>query len=305
MRAVIALGGNALLRAGQRGTFREQRDAVAYAAAALGRLAAGGLDLVVTHGNGPQVGRILLQNLAAARRTPPMPLDVLGAESQAEIGYLLQQTLGEALAPRPVATVLTQTVVDEHDPAFARPSKPIGPYMLGPAARALEATGIPVQRDEIRGGWRRVVASPSPIRFVEERIIAEMADAGFVPICAGGGGVPVVPDGDGYRGVEAVIDKDLAAAVLLKTVAAGLLVIVTDVEHVLLDRGTERERSVGTMRVAEARQRAGEGQFPSGSMGPKVQAAIEAVEAGARAIITSLEAAPDALEGAAGTEITP
>lgn len=303
MRAVVALGGNAILRHGQRGTIVQQRAAIDEAARGLGLVAARGLDLVVTHGNGPQVGRLLLQNLAAARRIPVMPLDVLGAESQAEIGYLLQQALSAALTPRPVVTLITQTVVDAADPAFDAPTKPIGPSMLAPAARTLEARGVVVARDAMRGGWRRVVASPRPVRLVEEPAIRALVDAGITPIAAGGGGVPVVERDGGYRGVDGVVDKDLTAALLADATQADMLVILTDVEHVLVDYGTERERSVGRLTVSEARGLLDEGQFPPGSMGPKVEAAIQAAQQGRRAIITSLESVADAIEGTAGTEV--
>lgn len=305
MRGVVALGGNAILRRGERGTIAEQRAAVAVASVAVAQIAGRGVSPIVTHGNGPQVGRLLIQNLAAARDVPPMPLDVLGAESQAEIGYLVQQALGEALAPTPVVTVVTQTIVDEADPAFSTPTKPVGPHLLAPRARALQAQGIPVARDEVRGGWRRVVPSPRPLGFVEEEALRRLVDAGVVPICAGGGGVPVVRDGDGWRGVEGVVDKDLAAAVLVRALGAELLLVLTDVEQVVVDRGTDRERSLGKMTSGEARAWLAEGQFPPGSMGPKIEAALEVVAFGGRAIITSLEAAVDAFEGSAGTEIVP
>lgn len=305
MRIVVALGGNALLRRGERGTVEEMRAQIAVAAKSIAGLRARGAGLIVSHGNGPQVGRLLLQNIAAQRDVPPMPLDLLGAESQAEIGALLQQALGPLLAPVPVVTLITQVVVDPDDPAFKNPSKPIGPYMLAPKAKALQARGIPVVRDEVRGGWRRVVPSPRPVRFVEEEALRRVADAGIVPIAAGGGGVPVVPDDGGYRGVEAVVDKDLSAALLTRTLGAEVLMILTDVEHVVVNRGTDRERSVGRMTVAEAKRWLADGQFGAGSMGPKVDAGIQVVEAGGRAIIASLESAEDALDGGAGTEIVP
>jgi carbamate kinase len=304
-RIVVALGGNALLRRGERGTVEEMRTQIGVAAKSIAGLARRGASLIVTHGNGPQVGRLLLQNIAAQRDVPPMPLDILGAESQAEIGALVQQALGPLLAPAPVVTLITQVVVDPSDPAFENPTKPIGPYMLAPKAKALQARGIPVVRDELRGGWRRVVPSPRPVRFVEEDALHRVVGAGIVPIAAGGGGVPVVPDDGGYRGVEAVVDKDLSAALLTRTLEAGVLMILTDVEHVVVNRGTERERSVGRMTVAEARRWLAEGQFGAGSMGPKVEAAIDVVSTGGRAIVASLEAAEDAFDGAAGTEIVP
>lgn len=305
MRIVVALGGNALLRRGERGTVDEMRAQIAVAAKSIAGLAGRGAGLIVTHGNGPQVGRLLLQNIAASKDVPPMPLDVLGAETQAQVGALLQQTLGPLLAPAPVVTLVTHVVVDANDPAFDHPTKPIGPYMLAPRAKALQAQGVPVARDELRGGWRRVVPSPRPVRFVEEDALRRIAGAGIVPIAAGGGGVPVVPDDGGYRGVEAVVDKDLSAALLTRTLGAGALMILTDVEHVVVNRGTDTERSVGKMTVAEARHWLAEGQFGAGSMGPKVEAAIDVVESGGRAIIASLEAAEDAFDGAAGTEIVP
>jgi carbamate kinase len=305
MRIVVALGGNALLRRGERGTVEEMRAQIAVASKSIGGLAARGANLIVTHGNGPQVGRLLLQNIAAQHDVPPMPLDVLGAETQAQVGALLQQALGPFLAPAPVVTLVTQVVVDAKDPAFENPSKPIGPYMLAPKAKALQARGIPVARDEVRGGWRRVVPSPHPVRFVEEEALRRVVDAGIVPVAAGGGGIPVVPDDAGYRGVEAVVDKDLSAALLTRTLGAEVLMILTDVEHVVVNRGTERERSVGRMTIAEAKRWLAEGQFGAGSMGPKVEAAIQVVERGGRAIIASLEAAEDAFDGAAGTEIVP
>jgi carbamate kinase len=236
-----------------------------------------------------------------------MPLDMLVAQTQGLLGYLLQQELRAALRrwhiERPVATLVTQVVVDPADPAFLLPTKPIGPYLSADEAALLRQAGVPLI--EVPGGaWRRVVPSPRPLAIVEEAELRALVDAATVPIAGGGGGVPVVPEGNGYHGVEGVVDKDLTAALLAECVGAGALVILTDTEHVLLDRGTRRERQMQRLTVAEARAALRDGQFPRGSMGPKIEAAISAVEAGRRAVIASLESAAKALEGA-GTEIVP
>lgn len=307
MRLVVALGGNAILQRGERGTASEQRASIREACEGLARLAGGGHELVVTHGNGPQVGALLIQHQVARRAVPPMPLDVLGSQTQGQLGYVLQQELAAALrrhrVARPVATLVTQVVVDPADSAFVHPTKPIGPHLTDDEAEILRRSGAPLV--EVPGGWRRVVPSPRPLRVVEEEPLRALVAAGVVPVAAGGGGVPVVPEGNAFHGVEGVVDKDLTAALLVEVVGAEMLLILTDVEHVVLDMGTERERSVGTLTAAEARKALDEGQFPPGSMGPKIEAALRVVEAGRRAIITSLESAVDALEGGAGTEIVP
>ena len=307
MRLVVALGGNAILRRDERGTVDEQRAAIRDACEGLAALAAAGHELVVVHGNGPQVGALLIQNLAARDTIPPMPLDVLVAGTQGDLGYLIQQELAAAFArnhvERPVATLVTQVVVDPEDPAFRRPTKPIGPYLSQADAGALRRTGVRVV--ELPGGaWRRVVASPRPTALVEADALRALLDAGVVPIAAGGGGVPVVPTSDGYKGVEGVVDKDLAASLVADVAGADALVILTDVERVLLDRGTRSEREAAKLTLEEAQAALDGGQFPSGSMGPKIEAAMAAVRGGRRAVITSLSRAAKALEGA-GTEIVP
>lgn len=305
-RAVVALGGNAILQRGDRGTAAEQRAAIREACEALGRLAAGGYDLVVTHGNGPQIGRLMILGASAPHGVAAMPLDVLGAETQGQLGYFLQQELAAALrrarAGRPVVTLLTQVVVDPADPAFARPTKPVGPHLDEQGARALRAAGVAVGPAP-GGGWRRLVPSPRPLEIVEERAVEACLAAGVVPIAGGGGGVPVVREGNALRGVEAVVDKDLTAALLARAARADLLLILTDVERVETGHGTAAARPLDRLTVAEAKEGVASGDFPPGSMGPKVEAAVQAVEAGARAIITSYEAAGDALAGRTGTEI--
>jgi carbamate kinase len=307
MRVVVALGGNAVVQRGERGTSSEQHAAIREACEGIAELAHAGHELILTHGNGPQVGALLLQQHAASALIPPMPLDALVAQTQGLLGYLLQQELRAALRRRQiehsVATLVTQVVVDPADPAFLVPTKPIGPYLSAEDAALLRQAGVPLT--EVPGGaWRRVVPSPRPRAIVEEAELRALVDAAAVPIAGGGGGVPVVPEGNSYRGVEGVVDKDLTAALLAECVDAGALVILTDTERVLLDRGTRRERGVQHLAAAEARAGLRDGQFPPGSMGPKIEAAIAAAEAGRRAVIASVESAAKALEGA-GTEVVP
>ena len=307
MRLVVALGGNAILRHGERGTATEQRAAIRDACDGLAELASAGHDLVVVHGNGPQVGALMLQHAAATAVVPAMPLDVLVAQTQGGLGYLLQQEARAAFrrrdVDRPIASIVTQIEVDAADPAFMRPTKPIGPHLPADRAGELRRSGVPVT--EVPGGaWRRVVASPRPIAIVESDVVRTLVAAGVAPIAAGGGGIPVVRDGSGYRGVEGVIDKDRAAALIADVVGADALVILTDVERVLLDRGTRSERAAAKLTLEEAQAALEGGQFPPGSMGPKIEAAVDAVRAGRRAVIVSLENAAKALEGA-GTEIVP
>lgn len=307
MRVIVALGGNAILKRGERGTASEQRAAVREACEGLAELAAAGHSLVVTHGNGPQVGALMIQQLASALTLPPMPLDVLVAQTQGQLGYLMAQELTGALRRRhldpPVAAVVTHVVVDPADPAFVHPTKPVGPYLSEEEARELRKAQVPVT--EVPGGaWRRVVPSPRPLAIVERDALRALVAAGAFPIAGGGGGVPVVAEGSGFRGVEGVVDKDLTAALLADATDADALVILTDVDRVLIDRGTRRERAASTLTVAEACAALEQGQFPPGSMGPKIDAAVAAVKAGRRAVICSLEQTAKAFDGA-GTEIVP
>ncbi|KDE56130.1 carbamate kinase [Methanoculleus sp. MH98A] len=308
---VIALGGNAILQHRETGTAEDQFENVRKASRRIAEIAAEGYTVAVTHGNGPQVGDILLRNELAKDTLPPMPLDVCGAESQGMIGYMLQQSMQEALREagldRPVATVLTQTLVDGDDPAFESPEKPIGPFYTPMQAKRLEAEkGWRMVR--IPGeGYRRVVPSPRPIALVEERAIVRLVSAGAIVIAAGGGGVPVVADGGGaLRGVEAVVDKDYTAAILARLVGVEDLLILTDVERVALNYGRPDRQEISEMTVREAREHLAAGQFPPGTMGPKIEAAIEFLETGGkRAIIASLEEASTALAGRAGTRLRP
>ena len=308
MRVVVALGGNALSPASGDGSVAGMRDAVASTSEVLADLVQRGVGLVITHGNGPQVGRILLQQEYAADRVPPMPMDVCGAQSQGQIGYVLAQSLDSALRRRKLGTralcVVTQVVVNGRDPAFRRPTKPVGPSYARPEAqRIAHQTGY-VFRIMPDKQWRRVVASPQPLRFVEEEPLLQIIEAGHVVVAAGGGGVPVVEHRNELRGVEAVVDKDLTAARLATLVHADLLLILTAVDRVQVGFGTAGAKELSRLAVGEARRLLAAGEFPEGSMGPKVRACVEFVEAGgARAVIASLEHAADAVFGDAGTEI--
>jgi carbamate kinase len=308
MRAVVALGGNALSPPRATGSADEMRAALAATCGHLADLVTGGVSLVLTHGNGPQVGRILLQQEAAAPDIPAMPMDVCGAESQGQIGYLLAQALDNALRQRGsdarALCLVTQVLVDGRDPAFRRPTKPVGPSYARPdAQRIAHETGyvFAIQPDK---RWRRVVASPLPLGFVEERPLLEVIDAGHVVVAAGGGGVPVVDVGGELRGVDAVVDKDRTAARLARLVGADLLLILTEVEVVQQGYGTPSARALPRLTAKEARALLDAGEFPEGSMGPKVEAACDFVEnGGPRAVITSLARAADAVRGGAGTEV--
>jgi carbamate kinase len=308
-RALIAIGGNSLLRPGEPATVSAERAHVADVARAIAAIVADGWHVIVTHGNGPQVGAELLRSERASDEAYPLPLDVCVACTQGEIGFLLQQALGEALAAeqvrRPAVTVLTQVVVSAGDPAFSRPTKPIGPCYDAAQAAARRAAGWAMV--EVHGrGFRRVVPSPEPIRIVEEAAVRVLVDSGAVVVALGGGGIPVVPTRQGLRGVEAVIDKDLASALLATSLAVDRFVIATDEDCVFVDYGRASARPLGTVDADELRRLAADGQFPPGSMGPKVEAALRFVDAGGdEAIITSHQGLVAALDGRGGTHVVP
>jgi carbamate kinase len=310
VRVVAALGGNALSPGSGTGTFSEMRAALDDTSRFLADLVERGVELVLTHGNGPQVGRILLQQEYAADRVPPMPMDVCGAQSQGQLGYLLAQALDTELrrrgTERSVLCLVTQVVVDGRDPAFRRPTKPVGPsYDDAEARRLANRTGYVYQRQP-DSRWRRVVASPLPLRFVEEEALLQIIGAGHVVVAAGGGGVPVVEVGTELRGVEAVVDKDRTAARLATLVRADLLLILTEVARVQIGFGTPDAKELTTLSVSEARELLDAGEFPDGSMGPKVEACCTFVEAGGqRAVIAALPDAADAVFGDAGTAVVP
>jgi carbamate kinase len=308
-RVVIALGGNALLRRGDEDSAEVMRKNARMAAERVADIAAAGWEVVVTHGNGPQVGRILLQNEAAREWVHPMPLDVCGAESQGQIGYLLQVTIGDVFyerdMERPVAGVLTLTRVPPDDPAFRDPTKPIGPHYDEVDARRLAAERGWAVKPEAEGQWRRVVPSPKPYSIVEAPVIRQLAEAGTIVIGGGGGGIPVVEEGPRLVGVEAVVDKDLAACILAREVEAEVLLICTDVEGVYERYGEPDQHLMDQLPAEEAMRMIEDGTLPAGSMGPKVEAAARFVsEGGERAVICALDDAPEALAGEAGTTIS-
>ncbi|QYZ79998.1 carbamate kinase [Methanofollis formosanus] len=309
MKIVAALGGNAIIRYREKGTAEEQLGHIDAAVAPLARMVAAGHRVHVTHGNGPQVGDILLQNECAKEEVPRMPLDVCGAESQGMIGYMIQQCMQnrlEALGVQaPVTAVLTRTLVDAADPAFAAPSKAIGPYYTRAEARSLaDAEGWTV-REEVGRGWRRLVPSPVPSEILEAGAVRALFESGAVVIAGGGGGVPVVRATDGLRGVEAVVDKDLAAERLASAVGADLLLMLTDVAGVYLHFGGPDEEMIRKIDAQKARALLARGEFGAGTMAPKIEAAARFVEGGGRAaVIAHLDAAEAALAGRAGTRVT-
>lgn len=310
MRVVIALGGNALQAPGSAATAEAQLQVVRETCEHLAEISCRGYEIAIAHGNGPQVGRILLASETAKDVTPAMPFDVCGAMSQGYIGYHIQQGLKYALNKRnkniPVVTLVTQVVVEREDPAFSKPTKPIGPFYNETEAKAImEEKGFTMKEDAGRG-WRRVVPSPMPRKIVELDSINRLWDSTIV-ITVGGGGVPVVENLDGtLEGIAAVIDKDLAAERLAEDVQADILMILTEVEQVCVNFGKPDQKALGVMSLSEAARYVEEGHFAPGSMLPKVQAAMKFVQANPhkKAIITSLSKAVEALEGRSGTTVT-
>jgi len=307
-KLVVALGGNAILKYGEKGTFQDQISNLKLTATQLAPVIASWYQVVITHGNGPQVGNILIQNERAKQEVPPMPLDVCGAQSQGQIGYFLQQVLNNELRQMgkstEVAAILTQTVVDPDDPAFSNPSKPIGPWltkqeMLRAKKEAESWT------EDLEKGWRRKVPSPRPVRIHNAKCIETMLQNGFTVVACGGGGIPVIDTGDGIlQGIEAVIDKDLASQCIATDIRAHILMILTDVPAVYLNFGTSEQSPIGRIHVKSMRQLIEKNIFPAGSIGPKVEAAVQFVEKGGEmAIVASIENAEEALKGKSGTVI--
>jgi len=309
VRVLIALGGNAMTAPDGTARPEDQRAAVTAAMEAVADIVATGAEVVLTHGNGPQVGNLLVKNEIAAAVVPPVPLDWCGAQTQGTIGLLILDALEAALAARgrtpQVAVLVSRTLVAADDPHFAEPSKPIGRYLPAAEAAVMIEHGQSWQ-DRGEHGWRRTVASPEPIECLEARAAETLLRAGYVVVCAGGGGVPVVRTAGGeLASVEAVIDKDLTAAVLARQLSVDVLVIATDVEAAVLGWGTPEARPIGAVAAGTLRALAREGHFAGGSMGPKVEAACRFAESGGRAVITSLHRISAALAGTAGTIVTP
>jgi carbamate kinase len=301
---LIALGGNALIQKGQRGTAEEQFDNLKVPMRQIARLSRN-YRIVITHGNGPQAGNLLLQQ-ESCREVPNMPLEIIVAMTQGQIGYMIESSLDRALMEIGVTTeqlfvsLISYVVVDEKDPAFQNPTKPIGPFYTEEQANKLPYTMVKTDK-----GYRRVVASPKPLAVVEHREIKKLIEMGFIVICCGGGGIPVIRKERKFRGVDAVIDKDLASAVLAGEIKADAFVIASDVPGVSINWGKPQQKQLRKVPLAELERYLAEGQFPTGSMGPKVQAILQYHRTtGSRGIICHLEDIERAIAGESGTEVT-
>jgi len=307
--AVVAFGGNALLRPEDRGTQEEQIARAKQAARWLAEIVAQGYRLIVVHGNGPQVGNILIQAEEASTKVPPQTLDLAVAQTEGSMGFVLQQAIRNRLESIgrsvQVTTVLTEVEVDPTDVAFKRPTKPIGPFFTRYRAEALERDLGWTMREDAGRGWRHVVPSPRPLRILNVAMIVHILNGADVVIAAGGGGIPVVRGRDGqWRGVEAVIDKDFASALLAAELKADLYVILTGVAKVALDFGKPTQKAIDRLTLVEAEKHLRDGQFPAGSMGPKIEAATQFVRAtGGEVLITDVEHLRDALAGKDGTRV--
>jgi len=306
-RAVVALGGNALIKKGQEGTIYEQFANTREVAKSIVKMIQSGWDIIITHGNGPQVGAILLQNDLAKDVTPAMPLGICVAESEGLIGYMIQQCLSNALKKarinKPVITLITQVLVNKNDPSFSNPTKPIGPYYNDDEAVDLLKEGYQIMRQPY--GWRIVVPSPDPKSIVEGNIIRKLLEDNIVVIASGGGGMPVIEKEDwGLEGLEAVIDKDLAAERLAEAIDANVLLILTDVEKAYLNYNTPKQKPLEKVTLEKIKEYYTQGHFPIGSMGPKILAGIRFLEfGGKKVIISNVEKGWEALQGKTGTTI--
>jgi carbamate kinase len=293
--ALVAFGGNAMLPDDQKGLQSEQMRNARRAAELMVHIVRKGYELIIVHGNGPQVGNLLIQMEEAANKIPPYSLDVCDAMTEGSMGFLLERALINELRRRSidkeVASLVTQVVVDKEDPAFAQPTKPVGPFYQRFRAQELIREKKWTMVEDAGRGYRKVVPSPKPIDVVNNRIIRELVEAGRIVIAAGGGGIPVIINGNGlFEGVEAVIDKDYAASLLAREVKADLFIILTAIERVFIDFGKPGQREAPVLTVEEARAYLAEGQFPPGSMGPKIRAAIEYIEAGGREVLITKDA---------------
>ena len=306
---VIALGGNAMIGEGQRGTIEEQYENIAKSCSYIANLIEDGYKVVITHGNGPQIGNILIQNEAARELVPVAPVDVCVAQTQGQIGYMIKQSLINILRERgiqkSVVVVLSQVLVDELDPAFQNPTKPIGPFYSKEMAQTLvETKNYKVVEDSGRG-YRRVVPSPKPINIIEQAAISKLIEDGNVVITVGGGGIPVKEQKGLITGVEAVIDKDYASALLANQIGANYLIILTGVPQVAINFGKANQQFLPSLTIEEAKMYAEQGQFAPGSIGPKIDAAIQYLERGGEnLIITSMDLLQDAVYKKAGTVIS-
>jgi carbamate kinase len=306
---VVALGGNALLKRGEKGSFEEQRSNLLTTVTKIADLVQRGYKVVITHGNGPQIGATLLRHEAAKTTVPSFPLDACGAETQGFIGYMIQQALRNELKGRGldkyVVTVVTRVIVDRDDPAFQNPTKPIGPFYRKEEVDAIskQRPDIVIKEDAGRG-YRRVVPSPDPKIIAERLAIRSLVDNGFIVVACGGGGIPIIEENAVASGIEAVIDKDLAGQRLATLIGASIFVILTDVEYAYLDYGTEKQEAIHQITTTKLKNHLVEGQFKEGSMAPKVEAVIRFVESGGhRAVIAQLDKLVEAVEGSVGTQV--
>jgi carbamate kinase len=302
VRIVVAIGGNALIAAGEDGAWERQLAHAREIAEEVVTLRRAGHQLVLTHGNGPQVGALALQQELGAEEVPALPLDALTAMTQGQIGYLLETAIGEVDPRALTATLLTRVVVDPADPAFARPTKPIGPFYAPEQARRLALERGWVVADDAGRGWRRVVASPRPLEVVGAANVRTLLEAGALVVAAGGGGVPVTAARAGLAGV---VDKDRCSAELALAVGADLLILLTGVPRVAIDYGTRWERELARITVSDAERALAEGEFPPGSMGPKIESARRFVEGGGHAVITTPGRLRAAVDGEDGTWVVP
>jgi carbamate kinase len=306
MRIVIAIGGNAIIAQRERGTWAEQQANARTIARELVALKRARHELVLTHGNGPQVGALLLQHLGGVPEIPALPLEVLGAMTQGQLGYLLQTAIEDADPELRTSTVLTRVVVDADDPAFSHPTKPIGRFYRDERAAQLAAAHWGEVTEDAGRGWRTVVASPSPKEIIEFEQIKLLAERGALVIAAGGGGIPVRRIDGRLEGVAAVIDKDRASAVLASSIDADMLVLLTGVERVSLDFGTRWQRDMARITLSDATRLLEAGEFPAGSMAPKIESAVRFLNEGGRAaVVTSGERLIDAVQANGGTRIVP
>jgi carbamate kinase len=306
--AVVAIGGNAVNRPGEEATAENMMKNLAETARFLVSML-DDYDIVITHGNGPQVGNLLVQQELAKHVIPPFPLDVNDAQTQGSLGYMIALTLGNELRKRniqrDIAAVVTQIIVDKNDPGFQKPSKPVGPFYSKEEAEKLQQEKGWIMKEDAGRGWRRVVPSPIPLDIVEKNVIKTLVEKDMIVIAAGGGGIPVIQENGTLKGVEAVIDKDRASALLAKEIDADILIILTGVEKVYINYNKPDQKALDHLTVEEAKKYHAEGQFPSGSMGPKIEAAIDFVTStGRECLITDMAVLDKALKGLTGTRIT-
>lgn len=306
--AVIAIGGNAIIQEGQKGTIEEQFENIRKSCDSIIDLIEEGYNVVLTHGNGPQIGNVLIKQEIAKDIVPPYPMDACGAETQGLLGYVINQVLSNRMSERKinkkVISIITRVLVDKNDSGFSNPTKPVGPFYNLEGKKIIENEKGYVMKEDSGRGYRRVVASPRPLNILETDAVKILSDSGYLVIAVGGGGIPVIKEESGFIGVESVIDKDYASSLLAREIEADILIMLTKVDQVAVDFGKPTQKFLSQMTLKEAKRYVSEGQFPPGSMGPKIDAAIDFVEGSKKtALITSIERLKDAVIGNTGTRI--